>query len=348
MNRRLLMIPPARASAALALLTSLAACTPSRPEQAPAAAAQAAGPTVAVRDSVIAATIEFTGVAAPVEQATVATRLMGTVAEVFVHEGDGVARGQPLVRIDARDIDAKAAQAAAAIASASAAREYAAVQAARIRRLHADSAAPDAMLDAAESALAQADAAFRAAKAGGAEVESVRDYAVVRAPFAGIVTRRLVDPGAFATPGMPLVTIHDATRLRISATATPDAGRTLARGAVLDATVDGRPARATVEGVVPSAAGGVYTINAVVANPGLSLSAGTSATLSVRVGTRRALLVPATALVREGDLVGVRVRNGNAVDLRWVKTGRTVGALIEILSGVRAGDRVLVPSGKGA
>jgi RND family efflux transporter MFP subunit len=348
MNRRFQMILPGRASVTMAVIASIAACSPSRPDQAPVAASQVAGSTVAVRDSVVAATIDFNGVAEPVEQATVATKLMGTVAEVFVREGDRVARGQALVRIDARDVDAKAAQVAAGVAAARAARDNAAVQAARIRRLYADSAAPKAMLDAAETGLAQANAGLGAAEASGAEVESVRDYAVVRAPFAGVVTRRFVDPGAFATPGVPLTTIQDATRLRISATATPDAARALQRGTALDATIDGRPARATVEGVVPSAAGGVYTINAIVANPGLALPAGTSATLSVRVGTRHALLVPAEAVVREGDLVGVRVRSGNALELRWVKTGSRVGPLTEILSGVRAGDQVFVPSGKGA
>jgi RND family efflux transporter MFP subunit len=273
---------------------------------------------------------------------------MGTVAEVLVHEGDVVTRGQPLVRIDARDVDAKAAQVSAAVAAATAARDNASVQAARIRRLYADSAAPKAILDAAETGLLQAEAGLRAANASGAEIESVRDYAVVRAPFAGVVTRRLVDPGAFAAPGTPLVTIQDASRLRITATATPDAARALARGAALDATVDGRTARATVEGVVPSAAGGVYTINALVANAGLTFSAGTPATLRVKVGMRHALLVPSGAIVTEGDLVGVRIRTGAGSDLRWVKAGTRSGGMTEILSGVRAGDQVLVPAGTGA
>ena len=81
---------------------------------------------LAVRDSIITSTIDYDGVAEPVQQATVATKLMGTVAEVFVHEGDRVTLGQPLVRIDARDVDAKAAQAAAAVAAASATRDNAA------------------------------------------------------------------------------------------------------------------------------------------------------------------------------------------------------------------------------
>ena len=339
---------PPRGSVTIAALAALAACAPARPDREPPATVSAAGPAVAVRDSVVASTVEYDGVAEPVQQATVATKLMGTVAEVFVHEGDAVTRDQPLVRIDARDMEAKAAQVAAAVSAAKATRDNASVQAARMRRLYADSAAPKAMLEAAETGLAQAEAGLRAASASGAEVESVRDYAVVRAPFAGIVTRRFVDPGAFAAPGTPLATIQDASRLRVAATATPDVARTLVRGAALDATVDGRRARATVEGVVPSTAGGVWTINAIVLNSSRSFAAGTPATLQVRTGSRRALLVPAGALIREGDLVGVRVRTGATSDLRWVKTGSAVGSLIEILSGVRAGDQVLVPAGKGS
>lgn len=348
MTRRTAKPRPFRTTLPAVLLSSLAACSGARTEPAVATTPAPAGSTFAVRDTVIASTIAFDGIAEPVQQATVATKLMGTVAEVFVHEGDAVTGGQPLVRIDARDMDAKAAQTAAAVAAARAARDNSSVQAGRIRRLYADSAAPKAMLDAAETGLAQAEAGLRAANASGAEVESVRDYAVIRAPFAGVVTRRMVDPGAFAAPGMPLATVQDASRLRLATTATPDAARALVRGSPLEATVDGHAARATVEGVVPAAAGGVYTINAIVANPRRSLAAGTPATLTVRVGTRHALLVPESALVREGDLVGVRVRSAGGADLRWVKTGDRVGSMIEILSGVRAGEQVLVPAGNGA
>lgn len=348
MNRRTPSPLAGYASFSIALLSALAACAPAPAAREAASASPVAGATVTVVDSVIPSTIEFDGTAEPVQRATVATKLMGTVAEVLVREGEAVTRGQPLVRIDARDVDAKAAQVSAAVAAATASRDNAAVQAARMRRLYADSAAPKAMLDAAETGLLQAEAGLRAANASGAEVESVRDYAVVRAPFAGIVTRRLVDPGAFASPGMPLATIQDASRLRITATATPEVARALQRGASLDATVDGRAARATVEGVVPATAGGVYTINAIVTNAGAAFAEGTPATLTVRTGTRHALLVPAGAIVREGDLVGVRVRAGSAGDLRWVKTGARAGGMIEILSGVRAGEQVLIPAGTGA
>jgi RND family efflux transporter MFP subunit len=275
---------------------------------------------------------------------------MGTVTEVLAHEGDHVAAGQPLVRIDSRDLDARQAQAAAGIASADAARANALAQARRIRALYADSAAPRATLDATEAALAQAEAALRSAHAGAAEVESAREYAVVRAPFAGTVTHRFVDPGAFAAPGAPLVTIQDAARLRLAVTTVPGSARGLTRGTTLDGTVDGRAVRATIEGAVPAAAGGVYTVNAIVHNADGALQSGTPATLFLPAGTRRALLVPAGAIVREGDLTGLRVRTANGDELRWVKLGSArAGSLVEVSSGVRATEQVIVPtSGRGA
>ncbi|MBI3504472.1 MAG: efflux RND transporter periplasmic adaptor subunit [Proteobacteria bacterium] len=325
-----------------------AACGSAAPEPPLPPGAMPAGTLVAVRDTTIDATIDADGVAAPIEQATVSTKLMGTVVEVLVHEGDHVSRGQPLARIDARDVDAKRAQAAAAVSAAQAGQSLALAQARRMRALHADSAAPKAALDAAESGLQQADAAVRAAQAMTNEVDAVKDYAVVRAPFDGIVTKRFADVGTFAAPGMPLVQVQDASRLRVTVTTTPAAAQSLKRGAVVEATIDGQVVRGIVEGVVPSMAGGVYMVNATVANPGGKLPAGTSATVRIPSGRRRALMVPAVALVHDGDLTALRVGRSNTADLRWVKTGATRGTDVEILSGVSAGEQVLVPSAKGA
>jgi RND family efflux transporter MFP subunit len=331
-----------RALCALATI-SLAACGSPPEREFPPAPARAEGTPFTVRDSVISAFYEATGVASPMAQSTVATKLMGTVTEVLVREGDRVAAGQPLVRVDSRDLDARQVQAAAGIASAEAARANAAAQARRVRSLYADSAAPRATLDATEAALSQAEAALRSAHAAATEVESAREYAVVRAPFAGVVTHRFVDPGAFATPGAPLVTVQDASRLRLAVTAAPASARGLTRGAALDGTVDGRAVRATIEGSVPASAGGVYTVNAIVGNADGALQSGTPATLLIPAGTRRALLVPAGAIVRQGDLTGVRVRTTNGDELRWVKLGGArAGAFVEVTSGVRPMEQVIV------
>ena len=329
----------------------LAACT--APAEDPARVStpppRVAGTVYDVRDTTMRAVFEAAGTAEPLRQATLSTKLMATVTAVLVREGDVVTAGQPLVRLDARDLTAKAAQTSAAVADAEAMRDDAATQAARIRSLYADSAATRAQLDAVETGLTRAEAGVRAARASAAELQAVSSYATVRAPFGGVVTRRFVDPGAFAAPGAPLVSVQDDATLRVVVTAAPDAARGVRRGMHLTATIEGRTHDAVVEGVVPAASGNMYTINAVVPNPkagagGRALLAGSAATLALPQGSRAALVVPVRAVVREGDLTGVTLRTERGDETRWVRLGATSGELVEIVAGLRAGDRVVVPA----
>lgn len=340
------MSPMTVARAALLLGTvSLAACGGDASEAAPDGA-PATPAAIAVRDTLLPTVVDAAGTAAPFEQATLSTKLMGTVQQVLVREGDAVDAGVLLVKIDARDIEARRSQAAAQLAQAEAAHREAMLMAQRIRALYADSAAPRAQLDAAEAGLARAEAAVSQARAGGAEVEAMGGYAEVRAPFAGIVTRRFVDPGAFAAPGAPLVTVESGGRLRVTASAGPETVRSLRRGTVLDLTIEGQPARGTIEGVVPSGSGSTYTVNVVVENPGRRFLPHSAATLAIPAGdARRVVLVPAAAVTRDGDLAGVRVEQDGRAELRWVRLGRQVGPDIEVLSGLSVGDRIILPTG---
>jgi RND family efflux transporter MFP subunit len=298
--------------------------------------------SVVVRDSVLAATIEAAGTAEPIQRATLSTKLMGAVTGVTVKEGERVRTGQVIATIDARDIAARRAQVAAGIASAEAVERDAETQLARMRALYADSAATRVQLEAAETGLARAASAAAAARAGAAELDAVGAYARVQAPFPGIVTRRFVDPGAFVAPGAPIVAIEDARRLRLRVTTTPAAAR-LTPGTEVRGTIEGVPVAAVIEGVVP-ASGAVYSVNAVVDNADGAFPSGGTATLRIPAGTRNGLFVPAAALIPEGDLIGVRVVAAAGAQLRWIRVGAREGDMVEVLSGIRAGERVLVPT----
>ncbi|MEN9817989.1 MAG: hypothetical protein RLZ32_1869, partial [Gemmatimonadota bacterium] len=158
------------------------------------------------------------------------------------------------------------------------------------------------------------------------------------------VTARLVDPGALAAPGMPLVTVQEVSSLRLRVTADGAVVRALRRGQRLDATIDGVPVTATIEGIVPAGAGNLFAVNALVANPGGTHRAGSTATVALPQGTRTALLVPARAIVREGDLTGVVVRGAALDERRWVRLGPAHGALVEVVAGLTAGEQVVVPA----
>lgn len=328
---------------ALAGTAALAACGGVLPDDEAEAGADVGPAAIAVaRDTVLDVVIEAAGTAVPVQRAVLSTRLMGTVIEVLVREGQSVAAGALLLRIDARDLDARRAQVEAQQAEARAVRDEALTGARRMRLLFADSVATRAQLDAAETGLARAEAAVRLADAGAAEVAAAAAYAEVRAPFAGTVTRRLVDHGAFATPGAPLLEIEDASRLRITATAAPDAVRPLRPGARLEARIEGLPVSVTVEGVVPAAGGLTYEVNAIAANPDRRHLAHSAAVLLLPQGRRSAVVIPLAALDRDGELASVRVPSHGGVARRMVRTGRELGTLVEILSGLSAGDTVAV------
>lgn len=337
------MRTPMPASGLLLATVAIAGCGG---DAAPAARERTAvsGIRVAVVDTMIPDVLEASGTAGPMRAATLSTRLMGSVTDVLVHEGDRVAAGQSLVRLDARDLEARRSQVEAGLAEATAMRAEARAHADRIRGLYADSAATKAQLDQAETGLARADAAVVSARAMAAELAATASYANVRAPFAGIVTRRFVDPGSFAAPGAPLITVEDASTLRLTVSAAPDAVRGLRRGSALEALIGDSPVSSTVEGVVPSGAN-LYTVNALVPNPDRHFQSGSSASLALPRGTRRALLVPADAIVRQGDLTGVHAAATGGSTLRWIRLGRTRGGMIEVLSGLGAGDTVLVPTG---
>lgn len=332
-----------RSSAPILMALAVMACGDPAEQVVPHAPAPAGGPVVVVRDSIVpdeygaAATVE------PFARADLGTRLMGRVTAVAAREGDMVAAGALLVELDDADLRARRDQADANLRSAEAAQREATLHAGRLRSLFADSAAPRAQLDAAEAGQERADQAVRAARAGIAEVESMATYAQVRAPFAGQVTRRAVDPGAFATPGAPLVTIEDATRLRLVAAVPPAIARHVRRGQSLSVTVEGAATTGTVDAVVPAAGASLTDVQVIVDNRDRRFSSGSAATILLPGASRRVVLVPASAVVTEGDLVGVRVPTAEGPATRWLRLGRTHGTLVEVLSGLVAGDSVIVP-----
>ena len=138
----------------------------------------------------------------------VAAEVSGQITQIVTDEGEPVAAGEPVLEIDPqrRELELRAARARAAQADAGAVE--ARRQTERIRRLHESNAASQSKLDEAETALlvAQSDAAAQQAQLGVAE--QALDDATVRAPFDGVVGQRLVSEGDFVQIGMPLVELR--------------------------------------------------------------------------------------------------------------------------------------------
>jgi RND family efflux transporter MFP subunit len=267
------------------------------------------------------------------QRAELATRLAGTIEGVRVRAGDRVAAGQVLLTLDAASPEAGLSQARAAL-------DLAARTLRRMERLHADSAVPLAQLDAARAAHDQAEAQVRAAR-----VE--QGYAALRAPFAGVVTARLTDPGDLATPGRPLLVIEAAGRREIVVGVPDELAARITRGLVVPVRIGSseRRVEARVLAVVPAADAGTRTVE-VRLDAGEALIPGAAAVAEFPLGPLPTILIPDRTLLRRGPLVGVLLfRSDSTVRLRWIRVGRVEGGQAEVLAGLEAADLIVLSPG---
>ena len=108
--------------------------------------------------------------------------------------------------------------------------------------------------------------------------------------------------------------------------------------------IEGQVTTGTVEAVVPGA-GNLYRINVIVDNAAGLYLPGSAATLALpQQHDRLAISVPLAAIQQNGDLTGVYVRSGETTVLRWVQLGARTGDGVEVLTGLRDGEQIVLPA----
>ena len=193
----------------------------------------------------------------------------------------------------------------------------------------------------------QAGAKIAQAKAQAEAARTMLSYTRVTAPFSGIVTEKKVDAGSMALPGVPIVSMEETGRYRIEAAVPETYLGTLKAGfpvrVVLDA-VPGKEIAGTISEVVPLVDPASRTFTAKVDLPaGLALRTGMFGRVLFPTGEEAVVAVPQRAVSRVGGYEGLYLVTGdNVVRLVVVKTGKTVGDEVEILSGIEPGARVAV------
>jgi RND family efflux transporter MFP subunit len=319
---------------------------------------------------------EAGGVVAAAESAAVSSRVVAPVTGVAVRPGDRVRAGDVLVRLDAREMTARALQANAATraaeealvaarstqAAAAAEQTLAAAWHGRIAQLRERNAVTAQEFDEAVARLAAATARAVAAQAGveqaaahaaslraGGDVAAITEsYTLIRAPFDGEVTERFTDPGNLASPGQPLLRI-DATGGRRVHVGVDEAragqvrpGDTVAIFLDHNAGEDGGLTGTVVE-VSRAIAADQRAFTIKVALPsGTVPRTGTFARVRFDGAPRRALVVPASAVRVQGHLTSVFVVSQGVAQIRLVQTGDTDAGGTEILAGLDSGESVVV------
>ena len=286
--------------------------------------------------------------------AQIRAEVPGAVLQVFHEPGAVIAQGASLAKIDDRAINDAYLSARSGFTAAETAADISTRELDRATKLHAAGAISDRDLEAARRGDLAARSMLDDAQARLSAAEKQRDATNVLAPYAGIVSERMVSPGDIVTPGAPLFTIVDPTTMRLEAAVPASELGQVRVGAPVRFSVTGYPGRVfegRISHVNPAADPQTRQVRLFVRipNTGQSLVAGLFAEGRVTNEMRETLTAPALAV----DLRGltpqvVRVRNGTAerVDV-------TLGARddasdrIEITSGLAAGDTLLVGAALG-
>jgi len=309
--------------------------------------------------------VEMVGTVRAKQAATLSAEVMGRITRITVHEGDRVRAGQTLVVLTAEQLGAQAAQAEASVAAigqqvAAAEREQAlaATTLQRYEKLKEQNSVSPQEFDevqtraqAAEAHLAALRSQQQAARSAAAAAQTVQGYTKISAPFPGVVTQRMADPGAVAAPGVPLLTVEAAGPLRLEASVDESLLALVRLGAELPVTLDalgGTQVRGKVAEVVPAADPGSRSFVVKIALPNTSgLHSGIFGRAGLARGSRKAVLVPQKAVVSRGSLEVVFVVGSDGIaQLRYVSTGNTQGDAVEALSGLNAGERVIEAPGE--
>lgn len=307
---------------------------------------------------------EVVGTVRALRTAPISAEIMGRVTAVSVQEGNAVRRGDTLLTIE--DVQPKAtleqAQAALTAAdheAAAAESERALAQStfARLNKLHEEKSISPQEFDEIKSRLQSATARRDSAVAGRAQAAAglqqariLLDRARVRAPFDGVVTERRIDPGALASPGLPLLTIESAGRYRLEVGVNENDLKYVRLGAPVPVSLDafeGTPMTGKVVQIVPAADSASRSFVVKIELPAnANLRSGQFGHAEFARGQKKAILIPHTAVLEHGQLQSVyAVDDNNVAALRYVTLGKARAGDIEILSGLNPGERIVSDPG---
>lgn len=329
------------AFASLAGLMALQAASAS--EGAPLATVAVQGSAGASNEAGLDAVVEA------VRQTTLASQVAGAIVTLNVKAGDRVKAGQELVRIDARAAQQNVAVSASQVEAAKAQLKVASRELDRQKFLREKEYNSEAALDRAQAQWEAAQAQLNALKSQTSAAQTQSGFFVINAPYAGIVSEVPVTLGDMAMPGRALVAMYDPSALRVSA-AVPQA-MLEAIGSKLDAVryeVPGGPApKPTKVELLPTIDPATHTgrirLDLPPGQAGLTPGMFARVWLPAAGGAKGAerLYVPAASVVRRAEMTGVYVVDPQGkVLLRQIRLGRAAGDRIEVLTGLRAGDKV--------
>jgi multidrug efflux pump subunit AcrA (membrane-fusion protein) len=304
--------------------------------------------------------------------AILSAQLAGTVREIRVQAGDRVKRGQLLAVLDDRSAQAQVhgaeagvneaiqgeAEAEQGLKAATADRQFAEATLNRYKALLAKNSLSRQEFDGAEARYQSALASERAVEAKKQQViarqqqarsqqdsaQTYLSYSRIVAPIDGIVTAKSVDAGTVVMPGTLMLTVEDTERYRLEASLPEEYLPNAKTGETVSVTTQQGQFEGRISEIIPEADVTSHTFLVKIDLPhDGNCRSGEYGQASFPISEAKRLAVPSSAVIDHGELQGIFVVDADSkVEFRLVKTGKTFGNRVEILSGLAAGEKVAI------
>lgn len=330
---------------ALVLALSLAGCS-GHEEAKPAQSAQRSvqAQSAVIQPQEIRVTSATPGNVTAVDSVQVASRLMGYIKAIHVVEGQAVKRGQALFSIDPLDIEGAVDQARLGLKQAEDAMKDAKADFDRFENLYKDEVVSRQQYEKMKLNYEMSVSRMAQAKSGLGTAQGQMRYASVSAPIDGVITRKLANEGDIAAPGHPVLMLENIARLQVQTSVGEALFQGLRLGQEVQVEIDGReqPIAAKVARLSPSADPMTHTYTVKLDIAAAGASSGAFARVLFPAGKRMALAVPHSAVLERAGIHGVFVLDAQgAAQYRMVRLGSAVNGLVEVLSGLTPGERVV-------
>lgn len=280
-----------------------------------------------------------------VHETSLGSKLLARVIEVNLKAGQKVHTGDVLVRLDDSDLRAKLQQAKAAVNSAEAIHTQAVADEQRYSQLVKSKTVSQQDYDKSLMTLRSTEADLLRARENVNEVQATLDWATIRSPIDGTVIDKKVDVGDMVTPGQMLVTLFDPTRMQLVASVRESLTRRLQVGQDIGVQIEGlnKQCSGTISEIVPEAQSASRSFQVKVTGPcPTGIYSGMFGRILIPLHEEEVLVIPRQAVREVGQLELVEVAENGRLTRRTIRTGRTFGDDIEVLSGLREGEQVVL------
>lgn len=306
-------------------------------------------PVASVRSQSVGQGFELDGVVQAVKQSTISAQVPGRVTALLVKAGDKVRAGQLLASIDDREAQSGVQRSQAQVAQAQAELQNAQANFKRTQELRAQGFISAAALDAAQAQLKATQAARDQASAGGRQAGLSQTFTRVTAPYDALVLQTQAEVGTLAMPGTPLLTVYAPALMRAVVQVPISRARALTSAAQIEVQLSGSDG--ALSWVRPSSTRALPGADPVAQTVEWRLDLPTTVTPSLAVGQQvrvrfaagqsQRLIVPASAVLRRGELTAVYIASNTGFALKTVRLGGDHGAAgVEVLAGLIDGEQV--------